>query len=100
MTWIYIVLYFIIGFVFVLICQIQNQKGNGWFDVFGTEDGDISLSRILLTLVILFWPICAIFYMVGLFIPWLVVSVYKLFVGIIFGTIALFKKETGKDGLE
>ena len=97
MIWIYIVSYIVIGFVFILICQILNQKGYAWFNIF--EIDNIYIFRLFAMIVVLFWPIVVIFYMVILVIPWLITSVYELFVGIIFGTIALFKngKEKGDE---
>lgn len=91
-----VALYFIIGNAFLLIGQILNQKGYDWLGFFEPEDDKVVFSIIAMTRV-LCWPVFAIFYIMTLFIPWLVMSAYKLFVGIIFVTIALFKKEKGKE---
>lgn len=91
-----VALYFIVGLAFLLIGQILNQKGYDWPGYFEPED-DAFVFRIMAMLTVFFWPAIAIFYMVALFIPWLIMSAYKLFVGIIFVTIALFKKEKGKE---
>lgn len=90
-----VALYFIVGFAFLLIGQILNQKGYDGFDVFEPED--VFSFRIIAMAIVLCWPVFMIFYILGMFIPWLIMSAYKLFVGIIFVTIALFKKEKGEE---
>ena len=96
-----IVLYFIIGFVCLLITQILNQKGLDALDYFDIHEADDALEfRFVAMMIVLLWPLIMMTYILILFIPWIITFLYKLFVGIIFGTIALFKKEKGKDGLE
>jgi len=90
--WAYVVLYFIVGFAFLLIGQMLNHKGLDELGLFEPEN-DMSVFRIIATVAVLCWPVFAIFYTIVLLIPWLILSVYKLFVGIIFGTIALLKSE-------
>lgn len=99
MIWLCVVLYFMIGDVVLLVGQILNRKGYDRLGFFDPEDDKAVFSIIAMT-VVLCWPVYVIIYIMTLFIPWLIITAYKLFVGIIFGTIALFKKEKGKDGLE
>lgn len=101
MIWLCVVLYFIIGFVFLLVGQILNQKGYDWLEYFDLMQSEDQFEfRFVAMAIILFWPAIAAIYTIVMFIPWLIITAYKLFVGIIFGTIALFKKEKGNDGLE
>ena len=97
MIWLCIVLYIVMGFVCLLVGQILNCKGLDKIGLFDPVD-DVLVFRVVAMAVVLCWPVYAIVYTVTLFIPWLILSAYKLFVGIIFGTIALFKKEKWKDG--
>lgn len=99
MIWLCVILYIIIGDAVLLVGQILNHKGYDLLGYFEPEDDKVVFSIIAMAAV-LCWPVYVIFYMMTLFIPWIIISSYKLFVGIIFGTIALFKKEKEKDGLE
>ena len=99
MIWLCLVLYFIAGFVFLLVGQILSHKGTDrldYFDLMRSEDP--FEFRVMATATVLCWPAIMTFYIMVFFIPWFITFLYKLFVGIIFGTMALFKKETGKDG--
>lgn len=101
MIWLIVVLYFILGFAFLLVGQILNHKGYDLLDYFDLYESDDPFEfRIMAMMNVIFWPAIAVIFIMILFIPWIITFLYKLFVGIIFGTIALFKKEKEKDGLE
>lgn len=99
MIWLCIVLYFIAGFVFLLVGQILYHNGHDELILFEPED-DVFIFRLMVMVAVLCWPAFMIFHILVVFIPWLIMSAYKLFVAILFGTIALFKKEKVKDGME
>ncbi len=101
MIWLIAVLYFILGFAFLLIGQILHQKGYDLLDYFDLIESDDAFEfRLMTMMTVLFWPAIVVIFIMILFIPWIITFLYKLFVGIIFGVVALFKKEKEKDGLE
>lgn len=63
MIWLFVVLYFILGFAFLLIVQILNQKGYDSFDYFGIHEADDAFEfRLLAMATVLFWPVIFILF--------------------------------------
>ena len=83
--------YLIIGFSFNLVISLvcKNFDSFSIISVIGDTDGETFwlISNILL------WPLFLFAIILADFIPFLIKKMYVLFVAIIFGIVALFKKE-------
>ena len=87
--------YLIIGFSFTLVISLvyKNFDDRSIIYIIGDTDGDTTL--IIAT--ILLWPLLILAFILFGFIPFIIKKMYVLFVAIIFGIVALVKKEEKDD---
>lgn len=93
-----LIVYFLIGCITLFIGQILNHKGLDFLGYYSFDDfRDDPMEKLFMAVCIIMWPAIVTIYLLMVYIPLFLTAVYKILIFIVFGIIALFKKEKKDD---